>query len=42
MKNILSTLPSPCWLLEEEKLQKNLELISDVKQQSWSQSITCT
>jgi carboxynorspermidine decarboxylase len=34
MKNILSTLPSPCWLLEEEKLQKNLELISDIKQQS--------
>jgi len=34
MKNILSTLPSPCWLLEEEKLQKNLELISDIKHQS--------
>jgi carboxynorspermidine decarboxylase len=34
MKNILSTLPSPCWLLEEEKLQKNLQLISYVKQQS--------
>lgn len=34
MKNILSTLPSPCWLLEEEKLQKNLELLSTVKQQS--------
>ena len=34
MKNILSTLPSPCWLLEEEKLQKNLQLISDIKQQS--------
>jgi len=34
MKNILSTLPSPCWLLEEEKLQKNLELISEIKQQS--------
>ena len=34
MKNILSTLPSPCWLLEEEKLQKNLELLSYVKQQS--------
>ena len=34
MKTILSTLPSPCWLLEEEKLLKNLELISEVKQQS--------
>ncbi len=34
MKNILSTLPSPCWLLEEEKLQKNLELISHIKQES--------
>ena len=34
MKNILSTLPSPCWLLEEEKLHKNLELISMVKQES--------
>ena len=34
MKNILSGLPSPCWLLEEEKLQNNLTLISDIKQQS--------
>lgn len=34
MKNILSTLPSPCWLLEEDKLQKNLEILSDIKQQS--------
>ena len=34
MKNILSTLPSPCWLLEEEKLQKNLELLSYVKHES--------
>jgi len=34
MKNLLSALPSPCWLLEEEKLQKNLELLSDIKQQS--------
>ncbi len=34
MKNTLYTLPSPCWLLEEEKLQKNLELFSDIKQQS--------
>jgi carboxynorspermidine decarboxylase len=34
MKNIHYTLPSPCWLLEEEKLLKNLELISDIKQQS--------
>jgi len=34
MKNILFTLPSPCWLLDEEKLQKNLELISNIKHQS--------
>ena len=34
MKNILSDLPSPCWLLEEDKLLKNLELISHIKQQS--------
>jgi carboxynorspermidine decarboxylase len=34
MKNILTTLPSPCWLLEEEKLQKNLDLISKIKQDS--------
>lgn len=34
MKNIQSTLPSPCWLLEEKKLLKNLALISDIKHQS--------
>ncbi len=34
MNNILSTLPSPCWLLDEEKLQKNLELLSNIKAQS--------
>jgi len=34
MKNILSDLPSPCWLLEEKKLLKNLELISHIKEQS--------
>ena len=34
MKHILSTLPSPCWLLEEEKLQKNLELLSYVKHET--------
>ena len=34
MKNILLTLPSPCWLLEEEKLQKNLELLSHVKHET--------
>jgi len=34
MKNRLSSLPSPCWLLEEEKLQKNLERILEIKQQS--------
>lgn len=34
MKSILYTLPSPCWLLEEEKLEKNLELISYIKTQT--------
>ncbi len=34
MKNIHDTLPSPCWLLEEEKLLKNLHLISEIKKQS--------
>ena len=34
MKSILYTLPSPCWLLEEEKLEKNLELISHIKIQT--------
>jgi len=34
MKNTQYTLPSPCWLLEEEKLLKNLTLISDIKKQS--------
>jgi len=34
MKNINLTLPSPCWLLEEEKLQKNLELLLHIKEQS--------
>jgi carboxynorspermidine decarboxylase len=30
----MNTLPSPCWLLEEDKLIENLELISMVKQKS--------
>lgn len=34
MNKLLSTLPSPCWLLEEERLLKNLELLSTIKQQS--------
>ncbi|UPT76838.1 carboxynorspermidine decarboxylase [Sulfurovum sp. XGS-02] len=34
MNNIYDTLPSPCWLLEEEKLLKNLEVISQIKEQS--------
>ena len=29
-----NTLPSPCWLLEENKLRKNLELLSRVKKES--------
>ena len=31
MKNTHYTLPSPCWLLEEAKLLKNLTLISEIK-----------
>ena len=34
MRTLLSTLPSPCWLLEEEKLQKNLELLLHIKEES--------
>lgn len=34
MNKLLSTLPSPCWLLEEKRLQKNLELLSSIKQQT--------
>ncbi len=30
----LEKLPSPCWLLEEKLLKKNLELIEDIKNQS--------
>ncbi len=29
--NILNNLPSPCWLLEEEKLKKNLEILKNIK-----------
>ena len=29
-----NTLPSPCWVLEEEKLIKNLKIIEHIKQQS--------
>ena len=34
MKNTHTTLPSPCWLLEEKKLQKNLEVIANIKKES--------
>lgn len=34
MKNTQTILPSPCWLLEEDKLLKNVELISEIKKQS--------
>ena len=37
MQNIetkYQSLPSPCWLLEEAKLVKNLELLQMVKDQS--------
>ncbi|MBA1419876.1 MAG: carboxynorspermidine decarboxylase [Epsilonproteobacteria bacterium] len=35
MKNIQYTyLPSPCWLLEEDRLQKNLLLIEHIRRQS--------
>ncbi len=30
----LHTLPSPCWLLEEKKLIRNLEILHDVKERS--------
>ena len=33
-KTDLNTLPSPCWLLEEEKLIDNLKLIDKVKKES--------
>jgi len=33
-KNDLDKLPSPCWLLEEEKLLHNLQLIERIKQES--------
>ncbi len=34
MNNIYDNLPSPCWLLEEEKLLKNLNVISEIKKES--------
>ena len=34
MKNTHTTLPSPCWLLEEKKLEKNLEVIANIKKES--------
>jgi carboxynorspermidine decarboxylase len=35
MKNLYhSNLPSPCWLLDEDKLQKNLLLIDYIRTQS--------
>ncbi|HEO98368.1 MAG: carboxynorspermidine decarboxylase [Campylobacterales bacterium] len=34
IETIYQSLPSPCWLLEEEKLVKNLELLQRVKVQS--------
>ncbi|EIF51190.1 carboxynorspermidine decarboxylase [Sulfurovum sp. AR] len=34
MKNIYDNLPSPCWLLEEAKLLKNLNVISEIKKES--------
>ena len=30
----IESLPSPCWLLEEKKLQRNLELLQKVKERS--------
>jgi len=30
-KEILNTLPSPCWLLEEKLLRKNLEILKNIK-----------
>jgi carboxynorspermidine decarboxylase len=35
MKNLnLSTLPSPCWILDEKKLEYNLKIIQKVKEES--------
>ena len=33
-KEILKTLPSPCWLLEEELLQKNLKILKNIKEKT--------
>ena len=30
-KEILNTLPSPCWLLEEKLLRKNLKILKNIK-----------
>jgi len=31
---ILASLPSPCWLLEESLLEKNLQILQDIKEQT--------
>ena len=30
-KDILNQLPSPCWLLEEDRLKNNLEILKNIK-----------
>ena len=30
-KDILDTLPSPCWIVEEELLERNLKILKDIK-----------
>ena len=33
-KTLLDRLPSPCWVLEEEKLEANLEILHEIKKRS--------
>jgi len=33
-KNILASLPSPCWLLEEHLLRKNLKILKNIKDET--------
>lgn len=33
-KEILNALPSPCWILEEELLERNLKILKDIKERA--------
>ncbi len=33
-KDILNTLPSPCWIVEEELLERNLKILKDIKERA--------